>query len=163
MLMLRHLGETEAADRLEKAVAEVLAEGKYVTYDLKPDRNDPTAVGTHGDGGGDRRQAGVIRPAPPVAAEKLAMQEYRQRDKANLLARLRRIEGQVRGISRMIEEDKYCVDILVQIAAVKAALNKVGLVLLEDHTRGCVSRAIQSDEGDKAIDELMDVIMRFIK
>lgn len=46
MLMLRHLGETEAADRLEKAVAEVLAEGKYVTYDLKPDRNDPTAVGT---------------------------------------------------------------------------------------------------------------------
>lgn len=91
------------------------------------------------------------------------MQEYRQRDKANLLARLRRIEGQVRGISRMIEEDKYCVDILVQIAAVKAALNKVGLVLLEDHTRGCVSRAIQSDEGDKAIDELMDVIMRFIK
>lgn len=46
MLMLRHLGETEAADRLERAVAEVLAEGKYVTYDLKPDRNDPTAVGT---------------------------------------------------------------------------------------------------------------------
>lgn len=91
------------------------------------------------------------------------MQEYRARDKANLLARLSRIEGQVRGISRMVEEDKYCVDILVQIAAAKAALNKVGLVLLEDHTRGCVSRAIQNSEGDQAIDELMDVIMRFIK
>lgn len=91
------------------------------------------------------------------------MHEYRERDKAKLLARLRRIEGQVRGISRMVEEDKYCVDILVQIAAVKAALNKVGLVLLEDHTRGCVSRAIQTNEGDEAIDELMDVIMRFIK
>lgn len=91
------------------------------------------------------------------------MHEYRERDKANLLARLKKIEGQVRGISRMIEEDQYCVDILVQIAAVKAALNKVGLVLLEDHTRGCVSRAIQSDRGDQAIDELMDVIMRFIK
>ena len=67
------------------------------------------------------------------------MHEYRERHKANLLTRLKRIEGQVRGISRMVEEDKYCVDILIQIAAVKAALNKVGLVLLEDHTRGCVS------------------------
>jgi isocitrate dehydrogenase (NAD+) len=46
MLMLRHLGETDAADRLEKAVADVIAEGKHVTYDLKPDRNDPSAVGT---------------------------------------------------------------------------------------------------------------------
>ena len=46
MLMLRHLGETAAADRLEKAVAAVIAEGKDVTYDMKPDRNDPTAVGT---------------------------------------------------------------------------------------------------------------------
>ncbi|MBO2521053.1 MAG: metal-sensitive transcriptional regulator [Clostridia bacterium] len=91
------------------------------------------------------------------------MHEYRQRDKAKLLGRLKRIEGQVRGISRMIEEDKYCVDILVQIAAVKAALNKVGLVLLEDHTRGCVTRAIQNAEGDAAIDELMDVLMRFIR
>ena len=71
------------------------------------------------------------------------MNEYRERDKAKLLARLKRIEGQVRGISRMVEEDKYCVEILIQIAAVKAALNKVGLVLLEDHTRGCVRRAIQ--------------------
>lgn len=91
------------------------------------------------------------------------MHEYRERDKANLLTRLKRIEGQVRGISRMVEEDKYCVDILIQIAAVKAALNKVGLVLLEDHTRGCVSRAIQTSQGDEAIDELLDVIMRFIK
>lgn len=91
------------------------------------------------------------------------MHEYRDRDKANLLARLKRIEGQVRGISRMVEEDQYCVDILVQIAAVKAALNKVGLVLLEDHTRGCVGRAIQNDQGEEAIDELMGVIMRFMK
>lgn len=91
------------------------------------------------------------------------MNEYRERDKAKLLARLKRIEGQVRGISRMVEEDKYCVEILIQIAAVKAALNKVGLVLLEDHTRGCVRRAIQAAEDDEAIDELMDVIMRFVK
>ena len=46
MLMLRHLGETAAADRLERAIADVIAEGKYVTYDLKPSRDDPTAVGT---------------------------------------------------------------------------------------------------------------------
>lgn len=91
------------------------------------------------------------------------MNEYRERDKAKLLARLKRIEGQVRGISRMVEEDKYCVEILIQIAAVKAALNKVGLVLLEDHTRGCVRRAIQASEDDEAIDELMGVIMRFVK
>ncbi|HLS91674.1 MAG TPA: metal-sensitive transcriptional regulator [Limnochordia bacterium] len=91
------------------------------------------------------------------------MNEYRERDKAKLLARLKRIEGQVRGIYRMVEEDKYCVEILIQIAAVKAALNKVGLVLLEDHTRGCVRRAIQTSEDDEAIDELMDVIMRFVK
>lgn len=63
----------------------------------------------------------------------------------------------------MIEQDEYCVDILVQISAVRAALQKVGLHLLEDHTRGCVSRAIQEDHGGEAIDELMDVLTRFIR
>ncbi len=84
--------------------------------------------------------------------------------KADLIRRLRRIEGQVRGLQRMIEEEKYCVDVLVQIAAVKAALDKVGLVLLEDHTRGCVADAIKNDRNaDHSIRELMDVILRFLK
>jgi len=83
-------------------------------------------------------------------------------NKEDLLRRLRRIEGQVRGLQRMVEEDQYCVDILVQIAAVRAALDRVGLLLLEDHTRGCVTRAVQDGKGDAAVDELMEVIAKFI-
>lgn len=86
-----------------------------------------------------------------------------RRDKEALLRRLRRVEGQVRGIQRMVEEDKYCVDILVQIAAVRAALNRVGLMLLEDHTRGCVARATREGKGDEAVDELMEVIEKFVR
>ncbi|OUM93051.1 MAG: BCR family protein [Firmicutes bacterium ZCTH02-B6] len=87
------------------------------------------------------------------------------KDKEALLKRLRRIEGQVRGIQRMVEDDKYCVDILVQIAAARAALDQVGLILLEDHTRGCVARAIKQSEGDAdaAITELTDVLRRFLR
>lgn len=84
-------------------------------------------------------------------------------DKEDLLKRLRRIEGQVRGIQRMIDEGKYCVDILVQISAVRSALDRVGLILLEDHTRGCVARAIKNDEADSAITELTDVMKRFLR
>ncbi|NPV53216.1 MAG: metal-sensitive transcriptional regulator [Firmicutes bacterium] len=86
-----------------------------------------------------------------------------RRDKEDLLKRLRRIEGQVRGIYRMIEEDKYCVDILHQIAAARAALGKVGMSLLESHTRGCVTDAIKEERGDEAIDELVDILMKFVK
>jgi DNA-binding FrmR family transcriptional regulator len=83
--------------------------------------------------------------------------------KEQLLARLRKIEGQVRGLQRMIEDDRYCVDILVQVAAVRAALNRVGLSVLEKHTRGCVVNAVKMDQGDEVVDELMDVLMKFIK
>jgi len=85
------------------------------------------------------------------------------RDKERLLERLRKIEGQVRGIHRMVENDRYCVDILAQIAAVRSALNRVGLILLESHTRGCVARSIREDHGDEAIEELMTVLFKFIK
>lgn len=90
-------------------------------------------------------------------------QYHKHKDK--LLQNLRRIEGQVRGVQKMIEEDRYCVDILTQLTAIKAATNKIGLTLLEDHTRGCVSKAIQeeSDGGDSHIEELMDVIRAFTK
>lgn len=82
--------------------------------------------------------------------------------KEELMNRLRRIEGQVRGIQRMIEEEKYCVDILIQIAAARSALNRVGLMLLKDHTRGCVARAIEEKNGDAAVDELTEVLERFL-
>jgi len=85
------------------------------------------------------------------------------RDKEGIQARLKKIEGQVRGLEKMIEDDRYCVDVLVQVAAVKAALNKVGLLLLEGHARGCMQAAVRRGEGDESVAELMDVLERFIK
>jgi DNA-binding FrmR family transcriptional regulator len=76
----------------------------------------------------------------------------------DLLARLRKIEGQVRGLQKMIQEDRYCIDILAQIASVKSAITKVELALLESHTRGCVADAIRGDGGEERIEELMQVI-----
>lgn len=102
-------------------------------------------------------------PAPGEAPDEPMNKMFVRRDKDALLRRLRRIEGQVRGLQRMVDEDKYCVDILVQIAAVRAALDRVGLMLLKDHTKGCVARAIERHEGDEAVDELMDVISKFIR
>lgn len=83
--------------------------------------------------------------------------------KEDLLQRLKKIEGQVRGISRMIEDNRYCVDILMQIAAVRAGMNKVGLAVMENHLRGCVTRAIREDQGEHSVDEVMDVLLNFIK
>jgi len=81
-------------------------------------------------------------------------------DKAKLVARLKRISGQVGGITRMVEEDRYCVDILTQVAAAKSALDALALQLLESHARGCVSSAIREGDGEAAIAELVDVIKK---
>ena len=83
-----------------------------------------------------------------------------QPGKPRLVARLNRIEGQVRGITRMIEDDRYCVDILTQVAAIKSALDGVAMQLLENHTHGCVARALRDGDGDAAIAELMDVMKK---
>ncbi|CAM3867298.1 metal-sensitive transcriptional regulator [Alkalicoccus chagannorensis] len=86
-----------------------------------------------------------------------------QPNKQQLQNRLKRIEGQVRGIHNMVEEDRYCVDILNQIAAVQSAMNKVSLALLEDHSHHCVANAIKENKGEEAIDELMAVMQKMIK
>jgi len=86
-----------------------------------------------------------------------------QEDANNLLSRLRKIEGQVRGVQKMIQEDRYCVDILAQFSSIKAALSKVELALLESHARGCVADAIRENHGDEPLDELMQVIRAFVK
>lgn len=79
--------------------------------------------------------------------------------KEQLLARLARIEGQVRGIERMVQQDRYCVDVLTQISAIQAALDKVGLGLLDGHARVCIPRA----QGAAAeVDELMDAVGRLL-
>ncbi len=84
-----------------------------------------------------------------------------ERDKEDLLGRLRRIEGQVRGIQKMIEEDRYCVDILLQISAARAAIQKVGLSLFRSHTRGCVATALRGEDSGRVIDELIDTMEKF--
>ena len=86
-----------------------------------------------------------------------------QPNKDVLQKRLRRIGGQIQGIARMIEEDRYCVDVLVQVSAARAALGKVALQLIENHTKGCVQRAIAGGEGDDAVDELIDILGRFTR
>lgn len=84
-------------------------------------------------------------------------------DKRRLLNRLKRVEGQVKGLQRMVEEEKYCVDILTQIAAARAALNKIGLIVFEDHIRGCVVEAMNADTSDEKISELIDIAFKFLK
>ena len=81
--------------------------------------------------------------------------------KDELRKRLRRIEGQVRGVDRMVDEEKYCVDILVQIAAVRAALDRVALGVLEDHIKGCVAGA-EPGEAETMAGELLEVVERFV-
>ncbi len=86
-----------------------------------------------------------------------------QPDKPALLKRLNRIEGQARGVAKMVEEDRYCVDILTQIAAIQSALDALAMQLLASHTNGCVRSAIKSGDGDAAVDELMGVVKRFAR
>ena len=84
-------------------------------------------------------------------------------DKDALKKRLHRIEGQVRGIERMVDEDRYCIDIVTQIAAVRAALKKVELEVMRDHVGHCVRHAMTSgsaDEQARKIDELIDVLAK---
>ena len=78
--------------------------------------------------------------------------------------RLRRIEGQVRGIERMVEDDKYCIDILTQITAVQAALDKVALELLRDHASHCLTNdEVTAGSGEDKVDELVGAIGRMLR
>lgn len=86
-----------------------------------------------------------------------------EEEKQAVANRLKRVEGQVRGIQKMVEEDRYCIDILVQISAINAALKKVGFSIAERHTKHCVSDAVQSGNGNEAIDELLEVMKQFSK
>jgi len=87
---------------------------------------------------------------------------YQQETDA-LLVRLRRMEGQVRGVQKMIEEGRYCVDIVTQLQAISAAADRVAEQVLEGHIRGCVTDAIKEQRGDEAITELMTVLGKAIR
>lgn len=84
-------------------------------------------------------------------------------DRDELVTRLRKIEGQVRGVQRMVEADAYCIDVLTQISAIVSGMNKVGLRLLSGHVSGCVTDALADPaQRDDKVDELVKSIERFI-
>ena len=83
-------------------------------------------------------------------------------EKAQLVKRLARIEGQVRGVARMVEDDRYCIDVLTQISAVQAAIDKVAIGLMDDHVRHCVLGA-EGDERDAKAEELMAAVGRLVR
>jgi DNA-binding FrmR family transcriptional regulator len=86
-------------------------------------------------------------------------------NKDQLLARLGRVEGQVRGVRRMVEEDRYCIDVLTQIAAAQAALDKIALGLLDGHARVCMQGEGDQapDDPDEQVDELMGAVGRLLR
>ena len=85
------------------------------------------------------------------------------KDKPKVQARLRRIEGQVRGIQKMVDDDRYCIDVLTQVNATRAALESVALVLLADHTQHCVTEAIRSGGGSEKVRELNEAVGRLVR
>ena len=108
------------------------------------------------------RNAASKRPARAAAAKPEHPVVPRAHGDATALGkRLNRIEGQIRGIARMIEDDRYCIDILTQVAAVQSALDALARKLLEHHLHGCVAQAITSGDGARAIDEALAVVSKF--
>lgn len=94
-------------------------------------------------------------PAPPSTDPGYVVED----DKDALLKRLKRVEGQVRGVQRMVEDDTYCVDVLTQVTAIKRALEKVSLLLVEDHLRGCVLDAAKAGDAREAENHLAEVTL----
>lgn len=82
------------------------------------------------------------------------------KDRTQLLRRLARIEGQARGVARMVERDEYCLDILQQTAALRAAVDAVSLLLMEDHVAGCLATAVKTGEAEAYTEEVMEVVRR---
>ena len=85
-------------------------------------------------------------------------------DKQEILVRLRRMEGQIKGIQKMIEEDKYCVDVLNQLSSIQAATQKVANIIMKDHIQGCVRNALtHNDHSEEHVNELISVVEKFTK
>jgi CsoR family transcriptional regulator, copper-sensing transcriptional repressor len=106
---------------------------------------------------GDDATDGHHQPAPRTSTS------YAH-DKAKIMARLRRMEGQVRGVQRMVDEDQYCLDVLTQLSAIIAAARQTGLLVLEDHVRGCVlgsEHAQDEIDREELLTELIGAIDRF--
>ena len=93
-----------------------------------------------------------------------AVRQYRYtKDKSSLLARMKKIEGQANGIRRMIEEDRYCIDIVQQLSALSAAADEISLLILQGHIEGCVADAIREQHGEGHIKELMETLRKAMR
>jgi DNA-binding FrmR family transcriptional regulator len=126
-----------------------------------------TCQAGHGPQAGGLGPATVVTPYTPLGYSGLvattgrnAMYGYTMNKKA-VSDRLRRIEGQVRGIQRMVEEDQYCIDILTQVNSAASALKSVGMGVLDDHVRHCVKESIETGESDEKLEELLTAVARF--
>ena len=111
------------------------------------------------------KQKGFQKAAGAATAESGTPHGYiKEGDKEKIQNRLRRIEGQVRGLQRMVDEEAYCVDVLTQVASVVSALEKVGTILLKDHVEHCVREAIENGgEADQKLVELTSAVERFLR
>ena len=85
------------------------------------------------------------------------------KDRDALLQRMKRVEGQARGIQKMIEEDRYCPEIIQQLTALSHAADQVALILLQDHIEGCVTQCIHEGDSSQTIDELLGIIRRVVR
>jgi DNA-binding FrmR family transcriptional regulator len=83
--------------------------------------------------------------------------------KEQLQSRLRRIEGQVRGVEKMVDDDRYCIDVLTQISAIQAALDKVALGLLDDHARHCMQQGAEHGRAEEMTSEMMAAVGRLMR
>lgn len=97
---------------------------------------------------------------PRAAGKPPAQTRGYTKDRTQLLRRLSRMEGQVRGIARMVERDEYCLDILQQTAALRAAVDAMSLLLMEDHVAGCLATAVKTGDAQAYTEEVMEVVRR---
>lgn len=109
---------------------------------------------------GDQSGTRPVATAGGAGADEATFRHSYTRDRAQLIRRLSRIEGQVRGIGRMIEREEYCVDILQQTSALRAAVDSLAILVLEDHVQGCVRTAAANGDADRYVDEVVDVVRR---
>ena len=100
-------------------------------------------------------------PPRPAAPAPLQTRGSYQSSKADLLRRFRRVNGQVTGIAQMVDDERYCPEVLTQLSAAMAGLEKIGFILLRDHIQHCVTDGVSSGQGDAYLDELLATIQRF--
>lgn len=91
------------------------------------------------------------------------MDDKKSENQVNIINRLKKIEGQVKGIQRMVESGKCCDDIMIQISAIRSAINKVGGMILDTYIKECLISSLKNNENDDKLDDLIDTIVKYVK